>query len=80
MLSCLTAFIRRWHTILVPQDSAYAPLEKGQQDFVWLRDYLAKQAPEAGIQFFSLDCTAWARPEAHTLLGWQYVYQPNKTI
>ena len=72
MLSCSTAFTRRWH-------SAYAALEKGRQDTAWLRDYLAKQAPGTGIQFFSLDCTAWARPEAHTLPDRQYVYQPSKT-
>jgi hypothetical protein len=72
MLSCSTAFTRRWH-------SAYAALEKGQQDTTWLRSYLAKQVPETGIQFFSLDCTAWARPEAHTLPDRQYVYQPSST-
>jgi len=67
-----TAFTRRWHSI-------YAALEKGQQDTTWMRSYLAKQAPEAGIQFFSLDCTAWARSEAHTLPDRQYVYQPSRT-
>jgi len=72
MLSCSTAFTRRWH-------SAYATLEKGRQDTAWLRSYLAKQAPEAEIQFFSLDSTAWARPEAHTLPERKYVYQPSKT-
>jgi len=72
MLSCSTAFTRRWQ-------SAYAALEKGQQDKTWLRSYLAKQVPETGIQFFSLDCTAWARPEAHTLPDRQYVYQPSRT-
>ena len=72
MLSCSTAFTRRWH-------SAYAALEKGQQDTTWLRSYLAKQVPEQGIQFFSLDSTAWARPEAHSLPDRQYVYQPSRT-
>lgn len=72
MLSCSTAFTRRWH-------SAYAALEKGRQDTAWLRGYLAKQAPEKGIQFFSLDSTAWARQEAHTLPDRQYVYQPSRT-
>ncbi len=72
MLSCSTAFTRRWH-------SAYAALEKGQQDTTWMRNYLAKQAPETGIQFFSLDCTAWARPEAYTLPDRKYVYQPSRT-
>jgi len=66
-----TAFTRRWHSI-------YAAMEKGQQDTTWLRSYLAKQAPETGIQFFSLDCTAWARPEAHTLPDRQYVYPQAK--
>lgn len=72
MLSCSSVFTRRWQ-------SAYAALEKGQQDTTWLRSYLAKQLPDTGIQFFSLDCTAWARPEAHTLPDRQYVYQPSKT-
>jgi hypothetical protein len=72
MLSCSAAFTRRW-------SSAYAALEKGQQDITWLRSYLAKQVPDPGIQFFSLDCTAWARPEAHTLPDRQYVYQPSRT-
>ncbi|MFV2045062.1 MAG: transposase [Anaerolineales bacterium] len=72
ILSCSAAFTRRL-------SSAYAALEKGQQDTAWLSSYLAKQAPETGIQFFSLDCTAWARPEAHTLPDRQYVYQPSRT-
>ncbi len=72
MLSCSSVFTRRWH-------SAYASLEKGQQDTTWMRSYLAKQVPETGIQFFSLDCTAWARPEAWTLPDRKYVYQPSRT-
>jgi len=72
MLSCSAAFTRRWQ-------SAYAALEKGQQDTAWLRSYLAKQVPERGIQFFSLDITGWARPQAHTLPDRQYVYQPSRT-
>lgn len=52
MLSCSTAFTRRWHSV-------YAAVEKGEQDNAFLRRYLAKQASETGIQFFSLDCTAW---------------------
>ncbi len=72
MLSCSTAFTRRWH-------SAYAALGKGGQDTTWLRSYLAKQVPETGIQFFALDCTAWARPAAHTLPDRKYVYQPSRT-
>jgi len=65
-------FTRRWQ-------SAYAALEKGQQDTTWLRSYLTKQLPDTEIQFFSLNCTAWASPEAHTLPDRQYVYQPSKT-
>ena len=72
MLSCSAAFTRKWH-------SAYASLEKGEQDQDWLRKYLAKQVPEAKIQFFSLDCTVWPRPEAPTLPDRQFVYQPSKT-
>ena len=72
ILSCSPAFTRRWQ-------SAYAALEKGQQDQGWLRSYLAKQVPESGIRFFSLDVTAWARPQAHTLPDRQYVYQPSRT-
>jgi len=72
MLSCSTAFTRRCH-------SAYAALEKGQQDTTWLRSYLAKKVPETGMQFFSLDCTAWARQEAHTLPDRQYEYHPSHT-
>jgi hypothetical protein len=72
MLSCSAAFRRRWQ-------SAYAALERGQQDQEWIRNYLAKQVPEIGIQFFSLDITAWARPQAYTLPDRQYVYQPSRT-
>ena len=72
MLSCSAAFRRRWQ-------SAYAALERGQQDQEWIRSYLAKQVPETGIRFFSLDITAWARPQAHTLPDRQYVYQPSGT-
>jgi len=72
MLSCSAAFTRRWQ-------SAYAALEKGQQDAAWLSSYLAKQVPERGIQFFSLDITGWARSQAHTLPDRQYVYQPSRT-
>ena len=79
MLSGSTAFVQRRHTILLSYDSAYAALEKGRQDFVWLRSYLAKQVPEKEIPFFSLDSTVWARPEGHALPGRQYVYQPNRT-
>ena len=71
MLSCSTAFTRQWH-------SAYAALERGEQDRGWPRTYLARQVPEAEIQFFSLDCTVWARPEAPTLPDRQFVYQPSK--
>jgi len=72
MLSCSAAFRRRWQ-------SAYAALERGQQDQEWIRSYLAKKVPETGIRFFSLDITAWARPQAHTLPDRQYVYQPSGT-
>lgn len=72
MLSCSTAFRRRWQSV-------YAAVERGQQDQGWLKSYLAKQAPEKGIQFFSLDVTAWARPQAYTLPDRQYVYQPSRT-
>jgi len=72
MLSCSPAFTRRWH-------SAYAALEKGEQDKEWLRSYLTQQVPETEITFFSLDCTAWPRPEAPTLPDRQFVYQPSKT-
>lgn len=46
---------------------------------MWLRSYLAKQVPETRIQFFSLDCTAWATSEAHTLTNQQYAYQLSRT-
>jgi hypothetical protein len=72
MLSCSAAFNRRWH-------SAYAALERGDQDQDWLRTFLARQVPETKIQFFSLDCTVWPRPEAPTLPDRQFVYQPSKT-
>jgi hypothetical protein len=38
MLSCSTAFTRQWH-------SAYATLERGEQDQGWLRTYLTRQVP-----------------------------------
>lgn len=72
MLSCSTTFTRSWH-------SAYAAVERGEQDWIWLRSYLAKQVPQKGIQCFSLDGTAWPRPEAHTVPDRQYVYHPSNT-
>jgi hypothetical protein len=50
VLSYSSAYTRRWQ-------SAYAALEKGEQDKEWLSGYLSQHVPETEITFFSLDCT-----------------------
>lgn len=73
LLSLSGRFQRKW-------PSLYAAVEDGRLDSAWLRSYLAQQVPAHGVQVFSLDGTAWARPRARTLDDRQYVYQPTQAV
>jgi len=72
-LSLSKVFHRQWHSL-------YKALERGTMDERWLSRYLAQQVPQQGIQYFSLDGTAWPRPRARTLDDRQYVYHPTSAI
>ena len=72
-LSLSENFRRQWH-------SRYKALEQGQIHADWLSDYLAQQVPQEGIQYFSLDGTAWPRPSAHMMDDRQYVYHPTPAV
>lgn len=72
-LSTAGCFQRQW-------PSLYDAIEAGEQDEVGLRQFLADQVPEEGIQFWSLDQTSWGRPQARTLPERQYVYQPGSNL
>jgi hypothetical protein len=73
MLSLDPGFKRQWHSL-------YKGLEKGKLDQVWLTTHLARQVPGIGIEYFSLDGTAWPRPRARTLGDRQYVYHPTQAV
>jgi hypothetical protein len=72
-LSLSSRFQRKW-------SSLYAAIEDGRLDNDWIHAFLARQVPADGIQVFSLDGTAWARPRARTLDDRQYVYQPTQAV
>ena len=72
-LSLSGNFRRRWHSL-------YKALERGAVKEEWLSDYLARQVPQQGIQYFSLDSTAWPRPRAQTMDERQYVYHPTAAV
>jgi len=66
-------FQRQW-------PSLYDAMEAGGQDVAGLRQFLTDQVPGEGLQFWSLDKTAWPRPQARTLPERQYVYQPGANL
>ena len=72
-LSTAGCFQRRW-------PSLYDAIEAGGQDVNRLRALLLEQVPEVGVQFWSLDKTAWPRPQARTLAEREYVYQPGSNL
>jgi len=72
-LTLSPAFRRQW-------PSAYAAIEQGQQDPVWLEAFFAQKIPREGLQMFALDGTAWPHPQANTLADRQYVYTPTPAV
>jgi len=73
LLSLSKSFRRQWHSL-------YKALERGAIEDEWLSYYLAEQVPQKGIQYFSLDGTAWPRPRARTMDDRQYVYHPTPAV
>ena len=72
-LALAGCFQRQW-------SSLYDAVEQGAQDVTGLSQFLMRQVPTAGIQFWSLDGTVWPRPQAHTLPGRGYVYAPGRSF
>ena len=73
LLSLSTVFRRQWHSL-------YKAVERGSMRAEWLTWHLAGQVPQTGIQYHSLDSTAWVRPRARTMDDRQYVYQPTQAV
>lgn len=73
LLSLSKAFRRQWHSL-------YKAVERGRVREEWLSCHLAQQVPDKGIQYYSLDSSAWARPRARTVDDRQYVYHPTAAI
>jgi hypothetical protein len=73
MLSLDPRVKRRWHSL-------YKALEKGELKPAWLTTHLAREVPHSGVQYFSLDGTAWPRPRARTMDDRQYVYHPTAAV
>ena len=73
LLSLSKAFRRQWHSL-------YKAVERGSVEDEWLSRRLAQQVPKDGIQYYSLDGSAWARPRARTMDDRQYVYHPTAAI
>ncbi|MHC4537560.1 MAG: transposase [Planctomycetota bacterium] len=73
LLSLSKAFRRQWHSL-------YKAVERGTVIDEWLSYYLAKQVPQDGIQYYSLDSSAWPRPRARTMDDRQYVYHPTPAV
>jgi hypothetical protein len=70
-LALAGCFERQW-------SSLYDAIEQGDQDVTSLGQFLMAQVPPGGIQFWSLDGTAWPRPQAGTLPDRLYVYAPGR--
>jgi hypothetical protein len=70
-LSTAGCFQRKW-------PSLYDAIEQGQQDVVGLQPSLVRQVPKSGIQYWSLDGSAWPRLQARTPPERQYVYTPGR--
>ena len=73
LLSLSKVFRRQWHSL-------YKAVERGTVKDKWFSCHLARQVPQTGIQYYSLDSSAWARPRARTLDDRQYVYHPTSAI
>jgi hypothetical protein len=73
MLSLEKVFRRQWHSL-------YKAVERGTLDVAWLSGYLARQVPQEGVQYYSLDGSAWPRPRARTMDDRQYVYHPTAAV
>jgi hypothetical protein len=73
MLSLGQQFRRQWHSL-------YKAVERGTLDVKWLNHYLASQVPQEGVQYYSLDGSAWPRPRARTMDDRQYVYHPTAAV
>ena len=73
LLSLSSAFRRKWHSL-------YKAVERGSVSDEWLTCHLARAVPETGVQYYSLDSTAWARPRARTMDDRQYVYHPTQAV
>ena len=73
LLSLSKAFRRQWHSL-------YKAIERGTVKDEWLSNHLAQQVPQEGIQYYSLDGSAWARPRARTMDDRQYVYHPTAAL
>ena len=73
MLSFAPGFKRQCHSL-------YKTLEMGDLDEAWLKSHLSHQVPRSGVQYFSLDGTAWPRPRARTLDDRQYAYHPTPAV
>jgi hypothetical protein len=72
-LSLAGCFQRQW-------SSLYDAVEQGSQDVLGLSQFLMGQVPTTGVQFWSLDATAWPRPQADTLPDRSYVYAPGRSF
>ena len=73
ILSQSKRFQRQWHSL-------YKALERGTLDDEWLSRHLAQQVPEQGVQYYSLDGSAWPRPRARTMDDRQYIYHPTAAV
>ena len=72
-LSTAGCFQRQW-------PSLYDAIEEGKQEVAGMRRFLMGQVAGDSLQFWSLDKTAWPRPQARTLPERQYVYQPGSNL
>jgi hypothetical protein len=70
-LSTAGCFQRKW-------PSLYDAIEQGQQDVAGLQPFLVGQVAKSGIQYWSLDGSAWPRLQARTMAERQYVYAPGR--
>jgi hypothetical protein len=74
-LSLSPFFRRQW-------SSAYAAVERGQQEREWLTGYLSQQVEPSWdeVVLLALDLSAWARPDAPTLPDRQYVHSSTQDV
>jgi len=72
-LSLSQVFRRQWHSL-------YKGLERGRLDTAWMSGHLAGEVPQEGVQYYSLDSSAWPRPRARTMDDRQYVYHPTSAV